>query len=222
MKTLRLININKKSSYRTILNNINFTIKPGSIHVIEGKSGSGKSTLLSIMGGMEEPTAGEVLLDGKNIYKASDQVQSEIRAVEFGFVFQSFHLLPELTSRDNILLPTQFNEEQNSRLNLDNIAKGLQIERLLDSKSMYLSGGEQQRVAIARALINNPSIIFADEPTGNLDEQTSNIVIDFLLNLNKLYHTSLVIVSHQKNLIKTTHTKYFMTDGEIDLVDSYD
>lgn len=222
MKNLKLVNISKQLNNRIILNNINISINKGSIHIIEGKSGSGKSTLLSIMGGMEEPTDGYVILNGNNIYKFSDDLQASIRSDKFGFVFQSFHLLPDLSAQDNILLPVQLNNNEKDKLKLGFIANGLGIEKILNTKVKYLSGGEQQRVAIARAVINNPSIVFADEPTGNLDEYTSKKVINFLLELNKYNNTSLVIVSHQKKLISISHTKYYMENGNIHRVDVYE
>ena len=215
MKKLEVVNIIKQINHKTILSGTSLTIEKGSIHVIEGKSGSGKSTLLSIIGGMEKPTRGTVLFGGKDIYSLSDSEQSNIRSKDFGFVFQTFHLLLEMTARQNILLPTQLNRGTEDFMSIDELAQELEITEVLDKKAMYLSGGEQQRVAIGRAIVTNPSFIFADEPTGNLDVKTSAKIMDLLLQLNKSKDMALVIVTHQQNLIEKPHIKYQMEDGHL-------
>lgn len=222
MPILTANKITKTINNMSILKETSISISEGSIHVIEGKSGSGKSTLLSLLGGMDRPTTGEILFDRKNIYKMSDTQQSLLRGKEFGFVFQAFNLFPELTARQNIHLPLKIRKKNKRNVNIIELANDLGIQNILDKKVMYLSGGEQQRVAIGRAIIISPSIIFADEPTGNLDYKTSEAVVELLLRLNKMRNISLVIVTHQKELVKVPHYKYFMQNGKLKLLENPD
>lgn len=201
------------SNQQVAVKPVSIKIKKGEIYVIEGKSGSGKSTLLSMLGGMEKPTKGKVYYKGRSFYDMNGSEQSEIRGKSFGFVFQSFHLIPELTVKDNIELPLQFVENTDKIWDTKDLAANLGIEHVLTKKPSYLSGGEQQRVAIARALITNPSILFADEPTGNLDSKTTELIVKLLIQLNHQYKISLVIVTHEKNLIKAPHTLFIMENG---------
>ncbi|MBD2845510.1 ABC transporter ATP-binding protein [Paenibacillus sp. IB182496] len=211
--------------------NINqFQLKPtsisfekGKIYIIKGRSGSGKSTLLNIIGGIDRPTSGTVFFNNESFYDLSDNKQSEIRNKNFGFVFQSFNLIPELTAKDNISLPKHFNKNININDNkINRIAEELGIKHLLNSKPFQLSGGEQQRIAIARALITTPEIIFADEPTGNLDNLNSQNVAKLLIDLVSNRNVTLILVTHEENLIKHQHTKFFMHDGELKLEEGED
>ena len=210
------LNIHKRYNHHSILTDIQISIKKGEICIIEGKSGSGKSTLLNILGGMEKPTSGQVYYDNCSIYDLNDQGQAKIRGEKFGFIFQSFQLIPELSVRENIALPLQFIDEKISLAAVDDIANKLGIHDQLDKKPAFLSGGQQQRVAIARALITSPQIIFADEPTGNLDETTSKVVVELLVELCQKNDTALVIVTHQKGLITLPHTLYKMKNGRLE------
>ncbi|RSK53960.1 ABC transporter ATP-binding protein [Bacillus canaveralius] len=198
---------------KSVLKPTSISINKGSIHVIEGKSGSGKSTLLSILGGMEFPSSGKVFFENRSIYDLADSEQAMIRGQYFGFVFQSFHLIPELTIRENIGLPLHFSKQKNKDVVVEELAEQVGIAPHLSKKPSYLSGGEQQRVAIARALVSKPSILFADEPTGNLDEDTSQQIVKLLINYSYLNNTALVIVTHEKQLIKQPHNLYTMADG---------
>ncbi|MEK5066104.1 ABC transporter ATP-binding protein [Cytobacillus sp. FSL R5-0596] len=173
-----------------------FSISKGEISIIEGKSGSGKSTLLSILGGMEQPTKGKVYYNNHSLYDLSDYEQSKIRGEKFGFIFQSFQLIPELTAKENIELPLEFIGNNKSEWKVFELAEELGIKYQLDKKPPFLSGGEQQRVAIARALITSPEVIFADEPTGNLDENTSKVIVNLLTKLCLQQHVSLVVVTN--------------------------
>lgn len=215
---LRAININKTYGNQTILDDINFTVEAGKIYVIEGKSGSGKSTFLSILGGMENPTSGRLYYQDKLLYDMAAKEQAKIRGLEFGFVFQMFHLFPELTVQENIELPTYFQGIKKDTVKIKELTSNLEIESLLRQKTSFLSGGEQQRVAIARALIGSPKIIFADEPTGNLDEETSERIVELLIKLCKERKISLVIVTHQKALINVPHALYRMQNGQLKVV----
>lgn len=195
-------------------------IKKGVIYVIKGKSGSGKSTLLNILGGMDKPTSGKVFIGPSSFYDLQDNEQSKIRSQKFGFVFQSFNLIPELTVYENIELPKHFNRflkiDKSSILDL---AEELGIFRLLNKKTFQLSGGEQQRVAIARALITNPEIIFADEPTGNLDVANSKIIADLLTGIVVTRKASLLIVTHEERLIEHEHIKLTLHNGQLNVED---
>ncbi|GIO27459.1 ABC transporter ATP-binding protein [Ornithinibacillus bavariensis] len=202
------------SNQQLVLKPTSIKINRGEIYVIEGKSGSGKSTLLSILGGLEKPTSGRVYYRNSSFYELNDEKQSEIRGKSFGFIFQSFHLIPELSVKQNIELPLTFNTVDN-RLETKDLAKRLEIEYLLDKETTKLSGGEQQRVAIARSLITLPDIVFADEPTGNLDHKTTRKIVNLLSELSNIYGISLVIVTHEKKLIKEPHHLFEIQDGEL-------
>lgn len=219
---LRAENITKKYNYEmqnNILEKTCFTVEQGSIHVIKGKSGSGKSTFLSIIGGMEFPTSGKVYYKNESLYDLSDEKQSKIRGEKFGFVFQSFQLIPELTVRENIELPLillKRKKKEKLKESVNELAKELGIGYQLDKRPSFLSGGEQQRVAIARALITEPEILFADEPTGNLDQTTTKSIISLLTKLNKDKNLSLVIVTHEPNLFQTPHYLYSLKNGKLE------
>lgn len=191
-------------------------IEKGKIYVITGKSGSGKTTLLNILGGIDTPTTGHVNINHKSFFDLSDTEQSKIRNQQFGFVFQTFNLIPELTVFENIQLPKHFNH--NLKINysdIEELSKRLGIDLLLHKKPFQLSAGEQQRVAIARALIVNPDIIFADEPTGNLDSENSKNIADLLVTSVVKRNTTLVIVTHEECLIHHEHIKLYMSNGTL-------
>ncbi|MCY7864611.1 ABC transporter ATP-binding protein [Bacillus spizizenii] len=189
------------------------SIEKASINVIMGKSGSGKSTLLSLLGGMEQPTSGQLLLKQQDFYKLVDSKQSNLRGKHCGFIFQSYHLIPELTVLDNILLPVLINKTDRELSSVQSLAKKLGIDKKLGSFPYQLSGGQQQRVAIARAMVNNPEIIFADEPTGNLDVKNAKNVIELLVSLCRENNKTLIIVTHDENLIKDPDQLFLIEDG---------
>lgn len=221
---LRAVNITKKYNSdikKNVLEKTNFIVEQGSIHVIEGKSGSGKSTFLSIIGGMEFPTSGNIYYKNESLYDLSDAKQSQIRGEKFGFVFQSFQLIPELTVRENIELPLIFLKRKKGKVSVEELANELGIGSQLDKRPGFLSGGEQQRVAIARALITEPEILFADEPTGNLDQLTTKSIVHLLTKLNIEKNLSLVIVTHEPNLFPSPHYLYSMKNGILEEMDSH-
>ncbi len=182
------------------------------IHFIFGKSGSGKSTLLHMMAGLEEPSSGKVFYDNQSLYEDVDL--PKIHCHDFGFVFQAYNLSQEFTVEDNIILPLRFDGNKD-REGFKEIVHDLGIEDKLPYRPMHLSGGEQQRVAIARALVNHPKIIFADEPTGNLDEENSTVVLELLMKLCKKYDATLIMVTHDLELLRYAEYTYQMRNGNL-------
>ena len=223
MSILKLENVTK--IYKTkveeikILNNINFEINESDLISIQGKSGSGKTTLLNILGLLDSDFNGNIYIDDKNIKSLS---KTEIRAKNIGFVFQFHYLLPEFTALENVMLPG-LEKKENSRFEIKNRAiELLELVGIKDRLHHYpneLSGGEKQRVAIARALINNPKIILADEPTGNLDEHNSKNINELFLKINKEKKQSIVIVTHSKELADIAKIKYKVEDYNLVLLD---
>lgn len=200
-----------------VLNDLDFEIESGQIVSITGASGSGKSTLLHILGTLDRPNSGEILFQNQNIYNLSEKKIAEFRNRNIGFIFQFHHLLPEFTALENVAMPRLINGESYNE-SIEKAENLLSEMNLLERKKHYpnqLSGGEQQRVAVARALINNPDLILADEPTGNLDKANSNALWDILWKLNKKFSTSLLLVTHNKNLAKKAEKVYRLIDGKL-------
>lgn len=187
------------------------TVQKGEFVAILGRSGSGKSTLLNILAGLDNPTEGEVFLDGKNMYKLTEEKRTMFRREKIGFIFQAYELLPALTVMENIKLPQLKEDEEH----IKELLCTLEIEEYKKFYLDQLSGGQQQRVSIARALVNHPSILLADEPTGNLDSKTERIVIELLKNLVRKYRTSIVLVTHNESLVKDVDRMIRLEDGEI-------
>jgi putative ABC transport system ATP-binding protein len=197
---------------------VSLEIKDKEFVGIMGTSGSGKSTLMHIIGLLEKPTSGHVLIDGRDVSKLSDDELSKIRNVTVGFVFQSFNLIPRFTVLENVLLPTKYSKEP---INFDATKRA---EELLDKfgilarKNFFpnkISGGQQQRVAIARALIMNPKIILADEPTGNLDSKTGDEILAILSHLNKDFGVTVVLVTHEHDIAAKTKRQIYIKDGQV-------
>lgn len=193
------------------LRSVSVTIQKGEFVAILGRSGSGKSTLLNILAGLDCPTEGKVYIDGTDIFNLSEEKRTMLRREKIGFVFQSYELLPSLSVMKNIRLPELKADDDYVKELLGALEIG-QYEKCYPDQ---LSGGEQQRVAIARALVNHPSILFADEPTGNLDSRTERIVIDLLKNLAAKYGTSILMVTHNEELVKDADRVIRLEDGEI-------
>ena len=197
---------------------VNLTIKEKEFIGILGTSGSGKSTLMHIIGLLETPTSGKVLLDGRDISKLSDDELSRIRNKTVGFVFQSFNLINRFTVLENILLPVNYSKE---KLDYDPIAKAQELLKkfgIYERRNFFpnkISGRQQQRVAIARALIMNPKVILADEPTGNLDSKTGDEIIDILKSLNKDFGVTVILVTHEQEIAKKTKRQIYIKDGEV-------
>lgn len=185
-----------------IFRNIDLNIEDEKFVAIIGKSGSGKSTLLNILSGLDSADAGEVIVDGKKIHLMNDKELSAYRSRNIGFVFQSFHLIPVLSVWENITLPVKFAEMSVDAEYVEELMEMLEITEKRNALPATLSGGQQQRVAIARALSNKPALIFADEPTGNLDAETGNKVLELLVNGIRRYHQTMVMVTHYMDIAK--------------------
>ena len=206
--------IEKSFGELKVLKGIDFTAEDREVISIVGASGAGKSTLLQILGSLYVPDAGKVFIDGQDIFSLSEKELADFRNRKIGFVFQFHHLLPEFTAKENVMIPAMIagrrDPEQAAAL-LEELGLG---ERL-DHKPSQLSGGEQQRVAVARALVNSPSVIFADEPTGNLDSGTGDKITDLLFDLAKKQGVTLIIVTHDEDLAKLCNRIIRISDGQI-------
>lgn len=215
MESLQAVNVSKIYSQKNVslqvLSHINMTVKRGEFVVILGRSGSGKSTFLNILAGLDNPTEGEVFLDGENISSLKEEKRTMLRRQKIGFVFQAYELLPALTVMDNIKLP----QLESDKEYIKELLHVLDIEGYEKFYPDQLSGGQQQRVSIARALVNRPSIILADEPTGNLDSKTERVVISLLKNLVQKYNTSIILVTHNESLVEDADRMIRLEDGEI-------
>jgi putative ABC transport system ATP-binding protein len=199
------------------LDGISFTIKHGEVISIMGPSGSGKSTLMNLLGCLDHPTSGNYLLDDEEVSLLNDDQLANIRNRKVGFVFQSFNLLPRSTAMVNVELPMRYSGQVlNRRERAKEALESVGLSDRLYHKPTELSGGQQQRVAIARALVNNPSILMADEPTGNLDSKSGREIMELLLNLNKTKSTTLIIVTHDPRIAEQTQRVIRLRDGQID------
>ena len=209
--------LSKKYGALEVVKGVSLAVKDGEFVCLVGKSGCGKTTLLSLLSGLEIPTQGKVRLDGREITASSEDELALFRRDNVGFIFQSFNLIPTLSAWENVALPLfpmkMESEERRRRATelLDKMELGLRTEHL----PAALSGGEKQRVAIARALINNPKIIFADEPTGNLDSATGDAIMDILNKLHTAEGVAILMVTHEDELAKTANRLIRMKDGEI-------
>lgn len=193
---------------------VSFSIRKGEFVAIVGQSGSGKTTLLNLIGGIERPTSGSVEIDGINIHSADDNTLAKIRRQKLGYIFQDFNLIPILTARENIIMPLLLDSGKVDEKNLNSLASFLGIEHRLKHLPSQLSGGQKQRVAIARALINHPSIILADEPTGNLDKKTADEIMKLLTEIN-LQGNTVLLVTHEEKYAEMCPRKIMLSDGHI-------
>ena len=184
----------------TVLKDVSFAIEEGSACAIVGPSGSGKTTLIAICAGLERPSDGSVVFNGFPMHLSSEEELSRIRNQFIGFVFQSFQLLPSLTALENVMVPAEIRGENHARSRALELLKQVGLEGRLRHYPVQLSGGEQQRVAIARAFINHPKILFADEPTGNLDTETAGDIVRLIFELNATTGTTLMLVTHDREL----------------------
>ena len=219
MEILKVENLTKtygkKDTEVKALDNISFSVNKGEFIAIVGASGSGKSTLLHLIGGVDKPSSGKVYINGKDIYSLSKDEIAIFRRNEIGLIYQFYNLIPILNVKENITLPCDLEGKKVDEKRLNEIIQMLGLENRKEHLPNELSGGQQQRVAIGRALINNPSIILADEPTGNLDSKASKEIIDLLKNSNKKYNQTILLITHDENIAKQADRIITIQDGKI-------
>lgn len=195
------------------LKNASLSVPKGEFVAIVGESGSGKSTLLNMIGALDTPTSGDVLIDGKDIFSMKDSALTIFRRRNIGFIFQAFNLIPELTVEQNIIFPVLLDYQKPNKKYLEELLTVLNLKERRHHLPSQLSGGQQQRVAIGRALITRPSLILADEPTGNLDSQNSSQVIALLKETSKKYEQTIIMITHNRSIAQTTDRILQVSDG---------
>jgi putative ABC transport system ATP-binding protein len=197
------------------LNDVSFSVEKGEFVAIIGPSGSGKSTLLHMLGGVDRPTSGKVLVDNTDIYNLDETQLAIFRRRQIGLIYQFYNLIPVLNVEENITLPLLLDGHKVDKKQFDEIIKILNLEKRLNHLPNQLSGGQQQRVSIGRALINNPAIMLADEPTGNLDSKNSSEIVDLLKMFNKTFNQTLIIITHDERIALQADRIIAIEDGEI-------
>ena len=218
-KVLEAVELSK--SYRvddrriSVLDNVSLVVRKGEFLVIEGKSGSGKSTLLSLVSGLDKPDSGRIVLNGMNITGLSEDQLAPFRNRTIGYVFQSFHLVPSLTALENIMFPAELNHDPEAAAKAAELLRRVDLHQRDDNFPHQLSGGEKQRVAICRALVNSPQIVFADEPTGNLDSANGGTILQLLLKLRRELNTTLVMATHSREISSMADRIVRLVDGRI-------
>ncbi|NCB33650.1 MAG: ABC transporter ATP-binding protein [Erysipelotrichia bacterium] len=203
------------------LKDINFSVSKGEFVAIVGESGSGKSTLLNIIGALDTPSSGTVLIDGKDILKMDDEKLTIFRRRNIGFVFQAFNLMPELNVEQNIVLPLLLDSKKPDTAYLEELLTVLGLQERRSHLPRQLSGGQQQRVAIGRAIITHPMLILADEPTGNLDSQNSSEVISLLKTASKRYQQTILMITHNRSIASTADRVFQVSDGVLSDLGGY-
>ncbi len=198
-----------------VLDDVSLAVAEGEFLVIEGSSGSGKTTLLSLLSGLDKPSGGRVLLEDKDITDTSEDDLAPLRNEMIGFVFQSFHLVPSLTALENVMFPAELRHDLHAHDKAADLLKRVGLQQRGANYPHQLSGGEMQRVAMCRAVVNNPRIIFADEPTGNLDSENGKAVLDLLLEFQKERRTTLVLVTHSTEIARMADRMIILKDGRI-------
>jgi ABC-type lipoprotein export system ATPase subunit len=209
------------SETRTVLDDLSFEVNSGESIAILGPSGSGKSTLLNIIGSLDKPTTGQVILDGENLSDLDQNNLAKIRNKKIGFIFQLHHLLPQCSVLENVLIPTLANSNKNDKINYEERAlellKRVNLEGHSDHRPAQLSGGEQQRVAVIRAMIHQPPILLADEPTGSLDQVSAEKLAQILMSLNKDENVTLIVVTHSTKLAGHMGRIYNLNEGKLEV-----
>jgi putative ABC transport system ATP-binding protein len=204
----------------TILDQVDLAVHPGEFVAVLGPSGSGKSTLLGLMAGLDRPSEGQVFLDGRSIERLTEDELARLRRRQIGFVFQSFHLLGNLTAFENVLLPLELVEARDGRLRAGDLLRAVGLAERGHHYPSQLSGGEQQRVALARAFAARPRVLLADEPTGNLDGQTGALVLDLMARLRRDEGSTLVLVTHDPAVAAMADRRVHLRDGRVERVES--
>ena len=219
MEILRVENLSKKygkgESEVVAVDNVSFSVEKGEFLAIVGSSGSGKSTLLHLLGGVDRPTSGKVYVDGKDIYSLSDDNLAIFRRRQVGIIYQFYNLIPILNVEENITLPCDLDGNKVDEDRLNDLLKTLKLDNRKNHLPNELSGGQQQRVSIGRALINNPAIILADEPTGNLDSKSSDEIVELLKMTNKKYKQTIIMITHNKEIANEADRVLTIEDGKI-------
>ena len=198
-----------------IINGIDLTIPDGQLVVVTGPSGSGKTTLLSLMAGLDAPTSGTILIDDQDITKLNEDELAELRGERFGFIFQSFHLIPTLTALENVVLSAELGGTSNSHKKSVDLLGVVGLAERMHHYPAQLSGGEQQRLCLARAFVNEPDIVLADEPTGNLDSKNSDRILDLMMELHQTRKATVVLVTHEPDIARKSQRILTMADGKI-------
>ena len=216
LKTENLTKIYGKGENQVVaLDKVNLSINEGEFVAIVGASGSGKSTLLHLLGGVDKPTSGKVIVNGKDIYKLSADNLAIFRRREVGLIYQFYNLIPILTAKENVTLPLELDNKKVDNNELDKLLKDLGIEDRKNHLPNQLSGGQQQRVSIGRALITHPSIVLADEPTGNLDSKSSDEIVELLKKANKEYKQTIIMITHNMEIAEAADRIIKIEDGRI-------
>ncbi|MBA2494087.1 MAG: ABC transporter ATP-binding protein [Acidobacteria bacterium] len=199
----------------TILDDVSLTIPDGQFVAVTGASGSGKSTLLGLIAGLDAPSSGEILIDGANVTTMSEDELAELRSEQIGFIFQSFHLIPSLTAFENVIIPMEILGLKDAKNRAEKLLEDVDLNNRGHHYPTELSGGEQQRVAIARAFANQPKILLADEPTGNLDSKNGNHIFDLMTDLHKQHNVTLILVTHDQVLADKAQRQVILKDGRV-------
>lgn len=198
-----------------VLADVSLTVEDGEFVVVRGTSGSGKTTLLSLLSGLDRPTSGQVFLQSRDITRTSEDDLAQIRNRTIGFVFQSFHLVPSLTALENVMFPAELGGENDARARAGQLLERVGLGRRADNYPHQLSGGEKQRTAICRALINRPKVVFADEPTGNLDSENGAAILELLREFQSEHRSTLVLVTHNETIATLADREIVLADGRI-------
>jgi len=199
----------------TVLSEIDLSVDAGQFLVISGTSGSGKTTLLTLLSGLDQPTSGRVLIDRQDISGAKEEALATLRNRTIGFVFQSFHLVPSMTALENIMFPAELQGDKSARQRAEQLLERVGLAARRDNLPSQLSGGEKQRIALCRAMINRPKLLFADEPTGNLDSENGKVVLEQLIDLKTEHAATLVLVTHNPELARAADRVVTLEDGRL-------
>jgi putative ABC transport system ATP-binding protein len=199
----------------SVLKHVSLSVEKGEFIVIAGSSGSGKTTLLTLLSGLDHPTSGRVLIDDRDITDAAEEELAPLRNRTIGFVFQSFHLVPSMTARENIMFPAELSGDPDAGARASQLLSRVDLSARADNLPSQLSGGEKQRIALCRALINRPKLLFADEPTGNLDSENGNIVLAQLIDLKNEHGATLVLVTHNPEIARAADRVISLKDGHL-------